>query len=98
MRPKGEITQALLSKAPMHGDGGATWKCLAAAAQVGLGAARTTSRNLLRSGELVVVGETRAPGVCRPMLLLARSTSRSSLAKDSGDGGLDLVRCWSRHG
>jgi hypothetical protein len=98
MRPKGQITQALLSKAPMHGDGGATWKCLAAAAQVGLGAARTTSRNLLRSGELVVVGETRSPGVCRPMLLLARSKGVSAVAKDTSDGGLDLVRCWYRHG
>lgn len=95
MRPKGEIRQALLSKAPLQGQGGATWKCLAAAAQVGFAAARSTARNALRSGELVVVGETRAPGVCRPMLLLARAAGAQDAANDSRDPALELVRCWA---
>lgn len=50
---------------------GATWRDLAAAACVGLAAAATTVKNMVRAGELVKVGHRRTPGARRPMALYA---------------------------
>lgn len=95
MRPRGEVRQAIVGLAPLQGEGGLTWKGLAAAAQVSLEDARLAAMNALRAGDLVVVGLTREPGVCRPMNLLARAPNARPAAANDDDPALALVRCWA---
>jgi hypothetical protein len=92
MRPRGELRLALVDVARVQGHGGSTWKGMAHAAQVGLAAARATVLNMARAGELVVVGQVREPGVCRPMNLYAVPAEP---AANADDGGAQLARCWA---
>jgi hypothetical protein len=77
MRPRGEIREALASSAlalvpPDAPPGtGATWRELVRHALVGELMGRRTVMNMVRAGELLVVGTRKVPGVCRPVLLLA---------------------------
>lgn len=67
MKARGEVRLALAEAAQSFGARGATWRQLAAAAQVGWDAARMTVENMVRAGQLVVVGSEAVPGSCRPM-------------------------------
>jgi len=61
-------------------------------AGVGFDAARVTADNMIRSGELIVIGHHREPGVCRPMNLLAVPHG----AAEAPGAALDqVVRSWS---
>jgi hypothetical protein len=79
MRPRGEIRQALTSAA-LHlvaERGCFTGRDVAHAAQVAMEKARLTLKDMVRAGELVVVGETTLPGICRPMNVYAQPTDAS---------------------
>lgn len=67
MRAAGEIRQALAMAALAFGAQGATWRQLAEAAQVGFDMARMTVENMVRAGQLVVVGPAPREGGGRPM-------------------------------
>lgn len=74
MRPRGEIRLALGQAAVQlvaSGAPGATWRSLAEQAGVGYDLARRTAVNMVRSGDLVVVGEEVVPGANRKANLLA---------------------------
>lgn len=75
MKSRGEIRLALAEAALSFGARGATWRQLAEAAQVGWDAARMTVENMVRAGQLVVVGTATVPGVCRPMNRCALATA-----------------------
>ena len=94
MRAPGEIRLALREAASAFVDVGATWRTLGQRACVGANAARVTAENMLRAGELRVLGTVRVPGVSRPMALLA---PRAPHADDAPVGGhlADVVRCWA---
>lgn len=53
----------------------ATWRDLAAVAQVGWQAAVTAIKNMVRAGELVRVDTARVPGSRRPMVRYALNTT-----------------------
>lgn len=91
MRPRGEIRQALCSAAAEVG-GGATWRSLAARANVGFDAARRTVDNMAAAGELIVIGHHREPGVSRPMNLYALAVET---AANDGAALEQVVRCWA---
>jgi hypothetical protein len=63
--------------------GGATWREVAAKAQVGFDAARQTVRDMHRAGELVSVGTVRVPHARRPMVLYAPSKGAASFTEAS---------------
>jgi len=67
MRPAGEIREALARAAESFGADGATWRQLAAAAMVGYDLARMTVENMVRAGQLVVVGTAPRDGGGRPL-------------------------------
>ena len=75
-RPVGPERAALLAAAQaLHQQGKAgTWRDLAALAQVGYGVAQRTCWNMVKAGELEVVGyaSTRGPG--RPVAILDIAT------------------------
>lgn len=92
MRPPGEIRLALRSAALELGDSGGTWRDMAQQACVGFEHAKQTARDMARAGELVVMGEARVPGVCRPMVLYAPAGEPSASA---GSALGEVVRCWA---
>lgn len=67
MKARGEIREALADAAQAFGAQGATWRQLAAAAHVGWDAARMTVENMVRAGQLVVVGTAPRDGGGRPL-------------------------------
>ena len=71
MRPRGEIRSALsaaaLAIAPVPDAGGVTYLELAATAQVGFDVARSTTKDMVKAGELVPVGFRQVPGIKRPL-------------------------------
>lgn len=67
MKARGEVRLALAQAAESFGAHGATWRQLAAAAQVGWDAARMTVENMVRAKQLVVVGTATVDGCFRPM-------------------------------
>lgn len=74
MRPRGEIRLALGQAAVQFaasGVPGVTWRSLAEQAGVGYDAAKRTAENMVRAGELVVVGAEPVPGANRRAHLLA---------------------------
>lgn len=94
MRPRGEIREALASAARnlVAEQGGATWRDMGHAAQVGLTAARKTVENMVMAGELQPCGTRAVPGSRRPMVLYApRDWSVGSLSPLD-----DVLRSWSR--
>lgn len=74
MRPRGEIRLALGQAAVSlvaRGETGGTWRDLAVLAGVGYDAAKETAKNMVRAGELRVVGEEAVPGANRKAHVLA---------------------------
>lgn len=97
MRPAGEIRMALSAAAAEFGASGATWRDLAAAACVGFDAAQVTTDNMVRAGDLVVVGRVTRPGACRPMRLLAAPVVIGEQCDDAPQAAelQAVVRCWA---
>lgn len=92
MRPRGDVRVALREAAVGVGRPGATWRGLARLAGVGLDAARVTAENMVRAGELIVIGHHKEPGVCRPMNLLTVPTE----APQQPGAALDqAIRSWA---
>jgi hypothetical protein len=74
MRPRGEIRLALGQAAVSlvsSGAPGGTWRDLAVMAGVGYDAAKRTAENMVRAGELLVVGVEPVPGANRKAHVLA---------------------------
>lgn len=73
MRPRGDVRQAVSGAAGtlVQQHGCFTGRDVAAFAQVGFEKARQTLKDMVRAGELVVIGESTAPGVCRPLNVYA---------------------------
>jgi hypothetical protein len=74
MRPRGDVRVALGQAAVSmvaRGVPGGTWRELAALANVGFDAAKETAKNMVRAGELLVVGEEAVPGANRKAHVLA---------------------------
>lgn len=95
MRPRGEIREALATAArALHAEqGAATWREIAARAQVGYGAAHDTIRNMARSGELADVGGHKPPGSDRYHRLYEPAQRANFATATTGD--LDqVVRQW----
>lgn len=92
MRPRGEIRQAIAEVAShlVRERGSFTFREAAAKAQVGFEQARLTLKNMVNAGELAIVGETRAPGVCRPLNLYSQPKAQASQA------GAELFRVVQR--
>lgn len=88
MRPLGDFRVVLGTAAAAFGQQGATRRELAYSACVGLNAARMTVDNMLAAGELVVIGHTREPGVCRPV-------NRYAVALPCEQQVPPLVRSWA---
>lgn len=93
MRPRGEVRQAVASAAGMlaQRQGSFTGREVAGLAQVGFEKARLTLKDMVRAEEIVVVGETRAPGVCRPLNVYAPATPRATPGADL----MRVVQCWA---
>ena len=92
MRPRGEIRQAVAAAAGqlVAERGSFTGRDVAHAAQVAFEKARLTLKDMVRAGELVVVGETTAPGVCRPLNVYTQR------AAQQGHAGADLCQVVQR--
>lgn len=94
MRPRGEIRAALsaaaLAMAPVAEAktalAGVTYLELAATAKVGFEAARTTTKDMVKAGELVPVGFRQVPGIKRPLrtYLPAAATAAANDEQQSG--------------
>lgn len=95
MRPRGEIRQALQMAALVLVEryGGVTWRQLAQHAQVGYEAARGTVKNMVRAGELQVVGQATMPRSRRPMALYAPAGVHAAGAAELSSA----LGAWSRH-
>lgn len=95
-RPRGEIREALASAArslALEQDA-ATWREIAARAQVGYDVAHETIRNMLRAGELADVGGHKPAGSDRYHRLY-QPAQRNFATATTGD--LDqVVRGWRR--
>lgn len=98
MRPRSEIRHVLFHAANdvvAQGAPGATWKALVQVSglPIGLDVARRTVDNMVRAGELVVVGYEQAPGVSRPMSLYAPAANEpAGDAVDARDASAALSR------
>lgn len=96
MRPRGDVRRALVAAAPdlvREMPWGFTCRQLATVSQVGYGAARWAVQDMVRTGELDVVGVTRVPGVCRPANLYA--PARPELANDSVEALARVMSAWA---
>lgn len=94
MRPRGEFREALATAArALHAEqGAATWRQIAARAQVGYADAHTTIRNMARAGELADVGAAKPAGSDRWHRLYEPAQRNFATATT---GGLDqVVRGW----
>ncbi|MEO8806603.1 MAG: hypothetical protein ABI433_11000 [Burkholderiaceae bacterium] len=96
MRPRGEVREALASAASAlaleREQGAATWRQIAARAQVGYSVAHDTIRNMARAGELADVGAEQPPGSAR-LHRLYRPAQRNFATATTGS--LDqVVRGW----
>jgi hypothetical protein len=96
-RPAGAERQALLQaaeklvrvqQAQQAPRPGATWRDMAAHAQVGLEKARHTVSNMARAGLLQPVGDRPEPHARRPMVLYV---PRTNWATDTTNNGSDLA-------
>lgn len=90
MRPRGEIRAALsaaaLSLAPVADAAGVTYLDLAATAKVGFEAARNTTKDMVKAGELVPVGFRQVPGIKRPLRTYVAAAG-STAANDDHQSG-----------
>lgn len=101
MRPRGEIRQALgqaaVALVAEQGGIGATWRDMAARAQVGYAKARQTVRDMARAGELQAVDSVRVPPARRPMVRYAPSAGRSGWSATQYGNPLDgVLTAWVR--
>lgn len=96
MRPPGEIRRALSRAAHQLAAerGGATWRDMAVASQVGYAQACRTVRNMERAGELLAVGAEKRAHSRRWMTLFAPSAAPASHARDAGQALDELLRGW----
>lgn len=93
MRPRGEVRQAVADAAGtlVLQRGCFTGRDVAQCAQVAFEKARLTLKDMVRAGELVVIGEAVAPGVCRPLNVYSLPTAQASAGADLAQA----VRRWS---
>jgi len=91
MRPRGEVRQAVAAAAGalVQQRGGFTGRDVAQCAQVAFEKARLTLKDMVLAGELVVIGQARAPGVCRPLNVYAQPAAQQT-------AGADLLRVVQR--
>jgi hypothetical protein len=91
MRPAGEIRQALMTAAGELAtpDRGATLRELAARAQVGHAAARSTIQNMHRAGHLVRREDRRVAYRNRPVAQYAPASQSQPVS-----GVADILRVW----
>ena len=91
MRPRGEIRQALSNAAHAlaHEVGaGFTYLDLAVRGQVGFDAARQTTKDMVKAGELHPVGVKQVPGIKRPLRTYRPAVRHP---RDSRDGAQMLA-------
>lgn len=69
--------------------GGATWRDAANAACIGFRAAKVTTENLVRAGQLVPVADVRVPGARQPMKLYRPNAvgSPAAIASEAAAAG-----------
>lgn len=91
MRPRGEVRQAVAVAAGtlVQQRGCFTGREVAHCAQVAFEKARLTLKDMVQAGELVVIGQARAPGVCKPLNLYAQPVPQQAV-------GADLLRAVQR--
>ena len=102
MRPPGttgDVRQALLQAAStlVQPDCAPTLRDLSAKANVGRQAAMNTVKNMVRSGELVIVRRRRVPHCAKPVAEYAPPAANDDIQQ--GYGWVDLGRCiggWAR--
>lgn len=93
MRPRGEVRQAVAfaAGALVQEHGCFTGRDVAQCAQVAFEKARLTLKDMVRAGELVVVGEVATTGVCRPLNVYALPSRCASAGADL----LQAVQRWA---
>lgn len=94
MRPRGEIRQALSTAAKALANevgAGFTYLDLAMRGQVGYGAARQTTKDMVKAGELEPVGSRQVPGIKRPLRTYRPATQRN---RDSGQQLAQAMGNW----
>ncbi len=98
MRPRGEVRQAVAAAAWSLAEvrGAFTFRDVAAHSQVGYEKTRETLKDMARAGELLVVGETRAAGVSRPLNLYRPAEPVASRASGAGADMSHLVQAVRR--
>jgi hypothetical protein len=86
-RPRGEIRQAVATAADMlvQQHGRFHGRALAQSAQVAFEKARLTLKDMVRAGELEVIGQEQLPGVCRPLNLYARPCSTAAASSSAAE-------------
>ena len=98
MRPRGEI-RAALSKAAValanEVDAGFTYLDLAIRGQVGFDAARQTTKDMVKAGELSPVGTRHVPGIKRPLRTYVPARSQVASRADSGQLLAGALRNWA---
>jgi hydroxyacyl-ACP dehydratase HTD2-like protein with hotdog domain len=100
MRPAGEIRQALQRAAtelttPLPPDRGATFQELAVRAQVGVGGALHTVRNMARAGQLCISGRRKVPYRNRPVAEY-RPVEEPQTSAPDGPALDDVLAAWAR--
>lgn len=94
MRPAGEIRRALLDAARAvfaERGKGATWRELAQRARVGYAAAKQTSKDMARAGDLLRAGSVSVPGIRRPMTVFVPAAHHAA-----GAAVDTLLHAWAR--
>ena len=93
--PRGEIRQVLggAFERLAQQQGHATWRDVAAAACVGFAAAKHTTKNMVKAGELEPVAHVRVPGSKRPMVAYRPRKATGWVA--GGVGLNDVMRAWA---
>jgi hypothetical protein len=84
MRPRGEIREALstAAKTLAANAAGFTYLELAMASQVGFSAARQTTKDMVKAGELEPVGSRQVPGIKRPLRTYRPGQQESRAPRD----------------
>lgn len=91
MRPRGEISNALLQAARAPG----TVKQLCQRAQVGYGAGQYTATRLVQRGDLVAVGTAQPPGPGRPAVVVQAAEALAPQGDEPDDQPWDGLVTWA---
>lgn len=96
MRPRGEVRQALgaAAQALALETGPATWRDIAARAQVGFDQARETVKDMARAGELVQAGVTKRAHCRRWMRLYEPAENWSTATTGAAEAIGRVMRTW----